>query len=109
MYPSLFKPLCCTSYWLWVIYPVGKHALILKGTAFYSAILAAAVKVLCSYCRVYFICTVYRTMQYLSVVMLFYYLGCKPKLITLHLIYLCKKKLVANFALLKGMLLAPYF
>ena len=53
MHPSLFKALCSLFYWLWVSYPVGKHALILKGGAIHSAILAAAVNVPCSYCRVY--------------------------------------------------------
>ena len=51
--PSLFKALCCSSYWPLVSYPMGKCALILKGSAIYSAVLAAAVKVLCSYYRVY--------------------------------------------------------
>ena len=53
MYPSIFKALCSTSYWPWVSYPMGKLALILKGITICSAILAAALKVLYSYCRVY--------------------------------------------------------
>ena len=32
------------AYWLWVIYPIGKCAVILKSTTCYSGILAAAVK-----------------------------------------------------------------
>ena len=50
---SLFKVLYSTSYWLWVIYSMGKCALILKGSAICSTVLAAAVKVLCGYHRVY--------------------------------------------------------
>ena len=46
MHRSLFKALSSASYWLWVIYPMGKHALILKGGANYSAIFAAMVRVL---------------------------------------------------------------
>ena len=83
MHPSLFKALCSISYWPWVGYPMGKHTLILKGGAICCAILVAAVKVLCSYHRVY-IYTMYRTMWYLSVVMPFYYLGCMHNLITLQ-------------------------
>ena len=65
MYSSLFKALCSSSYWLWVSYPMGKGTLILKGSAICSATLAAAVKVLCSYCRVYLYLYPYCTMQYL--------------------------------------------
>ena len=53
MYPSPFKALHCSSYWPWVGHPMGKHTFILKGSAICSAILVAAVKVLCGYCRVH--------------------------------------------------------
>ena len=53
MHPSLFKACSSAFYWPWVIYPMGKPALILKGCVNCSAILAAMVRVLCSYHRVY--------------------------------------------------------
>ena len=43
MHPSVFKALWSISYWLQGIYPVGKHALISKGSTLCSAILVAAV------------------------------------------------------------------
>ena len=53
MHLSLFKALPSTPDWLWVIYPMGKCALIFKGGANHSALLAAMVMVLCIYYRVY--------------------------------------------------------
>ena len=53
MYPSLFKALCSISYWPWVGYLMGRRTLILIGDAIRSAIPVAAVKILCSYYRVY--------------------------------------------------------
>ena len=53
MHPSLFKALCSISYWSWVGHPMDKHTLIIKGGTIRSTILAAAVKVSCSYCTVY--------------------------------------------------------
>ena len=46
MHPSLFKALSSKFYWPWVIYPMVKCALILKGGANHSTILAAMVRVL---------------------------------------------------------------
>ena len=43
MHPSVFKALWSNSYWLRGIYPMGKHALISKGSTMCSAILAADV------------------------------------------------------------------
>ena len=87
MYFSLFKALCSISNWPWVIYPMGKYAFVLKGTFICSAILAAAVKVLCgfcSYCRVYlYFCHVpYYMVSLCSNAILLS--GCMHKLITLH-------------------------
>ena len=53
MHPSVFKAFSSVSYWPWAVYPMGKHALILKGSANRSAILVATVRVLCSYHRAY--------------------------------------------------------
>ena len=52
MYPSLFKAFSSAPYSPLIIYPMGKHAFILKGSTTCSAILATAVKVSCG-CRVY--------------------------------------------------------
>ena len=53
MHPSVFKALFYACYWPWVIYPMDKCALILKGGTNHSAILAGTVRVLCGYHRVY--------------------------------------------------------
>ena len=69
MHPSLFKALSSISYWPWVVYPMGKCTLILKGCAIWSAILAATIYPV-PYCAV----SLCRNA--------FYYLGCMRKLIT---------------------------
>ena len=42
MCPPVFKALLTVAYWLLVIYPMGKGALMLKGGTCCSAILVAA-------------------------------------------------------------------
>ena len=46
MHPSLFKALSSSFYWLWVIYHMGKHSLISKGSTNHSVVLATTVRVL---------------------------------------------------------------
>ena len=70
MHHSLFKALSSIFYWLWVVYPMGKRALILKGCAKHSAIQcgynkgAFVVTIGCI-----FVYTLYHTMWYLRAVM----------------------------------------
>ena len=72
MQPSVFKACYSAFYWPWVIYPMGKHALILKGGANHSAI------------PVVFISTLYHDVQYFYVIMKSYYLGYVHKHTTLQ-------------------------
>ena len=41
------------AYWPWVVYPMGKCALILKGGTYCSAMLAAAMQGSCHTCSCY--------------------------------------------------------
>ena len=82
------RPCYLVFYWLWVIYPMGKHALILKGSACSSSILCScnegfyhALQLLWGCIFIY---TLYCAVQYSLTVLLSYCVGYVRKLITLQ-------------------------
>ena len=82
MHPSYLRPSCliligCRLVTLWVNSPLSKKA-VLSALPYFTAG-ALQLFIGCT-----FIYTMYHTMQYLLVVIPFFYLGCMHKLITLH-------------------------
>ena len=84
MHPSLFKAFSSVCYWLWVICHMGKHTLILKGSANHSAILAAMVRVLLRLPSLYLVLYCAVSLCGNAILLDLLYLGCMRRLITLQ-------------------------
>ena len=90
MHPSVLKALLTGHLLAWAVYPMGKRALILKGSASYSTILVTAMKGLLCFAvtiRCIFVSTLYHTVQYSTTVLPSCGVGYVRKLITLHSVY----------------------